>query len=134
MKIRTHRHTIKFPIFSDYCIFVVFTDSIKNACKHITDVECREDSAAVTVINSDGYSTIVLPHSATAEMVAHESSHAVWALMSHVGADLEDEVVAYHIGHVVGLITNWSKRSVVRASVKRYEGCGPIYGGKRANA
>jgi len=108
--VRTHRHIIQFPIFSGYKIHVVFTSDIAAAVKRVTKAEAPPDCAAWTVQDSEGFSTIILSHHPNAEVVAHESFHAIYALMKWAGAALEEEVVAYHLGHVVGLITKWSRK------------------------
>jgi hypothetical protein len=108
MKTRTHRHTINFPIFS-YRITVVFTADIPRECKRLTSEDPTPGTIALTVLNGDGFSHILLPHDACAESIAHESFHAIYHLMTRAGAQLEDEVIAYHLGHVVGLIHRWGK-------------------------
>lgn len=125
MKVRTHRHKIKFPIFG-YEIRVSFVSSLKDeAVRMNADAPGDDTAKAWTVLNSEHpYAHIVLQHDASAEIIAHESFHAIWALMTWAGAALEDEVVAYHLGHVVGRITKWGNRSAIEtADVKRTRAC-----------
>lgn len=109
MKMRTHRHKIQFPIFGEFHIRVSFVADVVAESKKLS-AEVSPLSIAYTVLET-GKAHIVLAHHADAETIAHEAFHAVWALMKYVGAELEDEVVAYHLGHVVGLITKWGKRN-----------------------
>jgi hypothetical protein len=106
---RTHRHTIHFPIFG-YKIIVVFTADLRRECKRLSREDPDPEAVALTVMNSDGFSHILLPHNTGAESIAHEAFHAVYHLMTRAGAELEDEVIAYHLGHVVGLIHKWRNK------------------------
>jgi hypothetical protein len=111
---RQHSHKIQFPIFSGYQIRVTFTSDIEAAVTKEMGGDWPSDSAAYTVQGPHG-SHIILSHTATAEDIAHEAFHAIWALMKWTGAELEEEVVAYHLGHVVGRIVKWSKRHAQNA-------------------
>lgn len=109
MKRRMHRHSIKFPAFGGYVIRVVFTDNA--AAEFVRLKEPKPgDAEAWTITDPEGYAHILLKHDVDAETIAHESFHAVFSLMRFAGAAMEEEVVAYHLGHVVGLITKWAKR------------------------
>lgn len=110
MKLRTHRHKIHFPIFSKFVIHVIFTSDPKTEGVRL-NCDLQEDSIAWTISGEESAVHIVLPHSPDPETIAHESFHAIWSLMKFAGAQLEEEVVAYHLGHVVGCITKWSKRN-----------------------
>lgn len=104
---RTHRHKVKFPIFQNFTIHVVFTDDWRAEAVKL-NADLTDDSIAWTV--SEGKAAhIIFPHHPDPDVVAHETFHAIWALMKFAGAEMEEEVVAYHLGHVVELITKWSK-------------------------
>lgn len=120
MKIRTHRHKIKFPIFG-YEIRVSFVNCLKDEAVRLNaDAPGDGDAKALTILNSENpYVHIILQHGAGPGVIAHESFHAIFALMSWAGAVLEDEVVAYHLGHVVELITKWGKRGTEKTNTER---------------
>lgn len=109
---KTHRHVLRFPVFSNYKVVVVFTaDLAREALKWSPpDKQPNEMAAAVTITNSDGLSTVILPHRPDAETVAHEAYHVVAAMLAWIGASQEEEVIAYHLGYLVKHIDKWGKR------------------------
>lgn len=50
---------------------------------------------------------IVIPYEAGINCIVHECSHFVWWLMDQIGAQLENEVVAYHLGYTVERVCEW---------------------------
>jgi hypothetical protein len=115
MRHRTHRHVIKFPIFRGYEVRVSFASDLKAEAARLNTDEMVAAETAFTLFDASGFCHIVLPHNPDSETIAHECFHAVWALMTWAGATLEDEVVAYHLGHIVGLVTKWSRRNAPNA-------------------
>lgn len=110
---RTHRHKITFPVFN-YKAYVIFTNNILRECMRLTKGEPEEDTKALTVINTQGFCHILLPHDVSAENIAHEACHVVNHIMVWTGAAIEDEVFAYHVGHIVGRITKWRNRHAAK--------------------
>lgn len=47
-------------------------------------------------------SYIFLKYDTDIEVVVHEAFHCIWQIMDYVGAKLEEEVTAYHLGALVG--------------------------------
>lgn len=52
----------------------------------------------------DGISYIFLPFDADPGTVAHESYHAIRTMLRFVGSECEEELLAYHLGHLVRAI------------------------------
>lgn len=96
------RRTLVFPAFSRYKLHIVFTDDIGRSKKHRygNDNHC-EGAEAIHIPNEGGSSHIIFRYTAGARIIAHESWHAVRSLLLWAGADLDNEVVAYHLGYVV---------------------------------
>ena len=44
------------------------------------------------------------PDQVDIDTVAHECLHAVWAMVKWTGARLDEEIVAYHLGFLVGRV------------------------------
>ena len=103
---RTRVHRYKFATYN-YRVVVIFTKDVQKECaKRFPEYEPGEPCKAFTLAREKECS-MVLPWTANADDIAHECFHVIWAMMKHIGAKLEEEVVAYHIGHLVGMVTNW---------------------------
>lgn len=97
-KERTRRLTLE--MFGNYTIeVVVSTDIQKSVMKrgigvhqHFEAMHCGADNL---------FSFIFLPEKARAGIVAHEVFHCVWHVFRSIGADLENEIVAYMLSYLV---------------------------------
>lgn len=52
-------------------------------------------------------STLLLPLDCDAGTVAHECYHCIYRVMERIGADHENEIMAYHIGDLVQVVHNF---------------------------
>jgi hypothetical protein len=105
------KSVIPFPPY-DYRVYVLFTDDIIASADKLADegiltanhnIDDTTQAFCVKPRNrSFGY--VVLQFSAKPMHIAHESYHAVSSIMKWIGAAHEEEVMAYHIGYLVGLI------------------------------
>lgn len=103
---------IEFTIF-DYNISIVVTDDIvksRNNRSHLLGSlyhdhggtkglhSCNEDiSGAYLFFNRD----------TTHEIIAHESFHAVYRMFKWIGAEIEEELMAYYLGYTVQQVTDF---------------------------
>lgn len=68
----------------------------------------EETTDGITLwFSKEQLSVIIIQPDASAGVIAHEAWHAVRRMLLHVGAELENEVVAYHLGYVVNHLTNF---------------------------
>lgn len=67
------------------------------------------NAVGLTETFESGTSVIFLPHKPPPEDVAHECYHAVCNIMAHIGAKLEEEVVAYTLGYLVRKVTDFAQ-------------------------
>lgn len=107
---RSHRHTLVFPVFAKYKVSVLFTRDIPKAAARL-GVEASQADAAFTITETGTKRAhIVFPLKPDADTVAHEAYHAICAMLAWAGATSpEEETVAYHIGYLVKHITEWSR-------------------------
>jgi hypothetical protein len=112
------RRTVVFPVFSRYGVHVVFTDDIARSKKHRygNDRDC-DNAEAMHIPNVGGTSYLLFKYDAGPRIIAHECWHAVRGLLLWVGAELDNEVVAYHLGYLVGEVHKFS--SAVKSSTKK---------------
>jgi hypothetical protein len=123
-----YRKTIKFEVFSKGVV-VAFVNDLTEYAKAIFDnPPDMYDTAAATMKNTPDTGnrmiifklvTIWKPYE-LADQIAHESYHAIVGMLKHLGMELENEVVAYHLGHLVGEITKFA------AKVKEAESTAPM--------
>lgn len=102
---------LDFSILGHYQVHIELSSNIRAALKKYKQTENvnmdddDEDTDALAIhVKNVSFSYIFLPHNARPGTIAHESWHVVRRMFEHVGADLEDEMVAYHIGYLVDQI------------------------------
>jgi hypothetical protein len=110
---KDRQFTIPLPHFN-YDVKVVFTDDFKAfALKRKWTKfheQIRDDGRTVNGYHcsnpEESTSWILLKHDPAIGTIVHETFHVVWRIMKHIGADLENEVMAYHNGYIVKKITD----------------------------
>src|ERR1700744_594697 len=96
---------VKFDIVPfNYDLIVVVSESIQQSRTNRNDIlgyyEPDEAHGAMhCFMNHTSY--IFLEYGADIGTIAHEVFHFVWKLMSWIGAEHNNEVMAYHVGHYV---------------------------------
>ena len=103
------KKTVKFPVFSNYRINIIAATDIKKYMSEnseFCDVCMSDDDSnteAITLHSHEtGASAIVVPLSASVNTIAHECYHAVRKMLEMHDVELGNEVVAYHLGYLVG--------------------------------
>lgn len=106
----TKHMIVHFPVF-DYAIRVEIGDISTNLKRHRKEIgEMYVDSLDVALsvhVDDDLKSFIFLTSDSDAGTVAHEAWHCVSRMLEASGAELDDEVVAYHLGYLVRRIQTW---------------------------
>jgi hypothetical protein len=54
---------------------------------------------------------IVLPYGPSPRTIAHECWHAIRWMLDFCGATYENETVAYHLGHLVGEVSEFARKN-----------------------
>lgn len=111
MKLGDKTKVFKFPVFG-YSVKVVSSNDIPKALlkyKHTENVDFQAGTAALSIhIAGEALTYIFVPHKITLEQMVHESYHAIRKMLDEAGVRLDDnEVVAYHLGHLVQEISDW---------------------------
>lgn len=90
-----------FPLFH-YDLTVIVTSSVQNSRSKLNDVlgyyEPDPHHGAMHCF-CGGESYLILPIAADIGTIAHEVSHFVWRVMAWIGAEHNNEVMAYMQGH-----------------------------------
>jgi hypothetical protein len=104
---RDYKELINLPHLH-YCVWVIVTNDICKAASKVkkadtsSEREFYEQSAALTLHNTHkGESFIIVTPKSDVGDVAHEVWHAVRKVFEWTGAELENEMVAYHIGYLM---------------------------------
>lgn len=107
---------IRFPVFSNYLIHAEVTPDITETLqkyKHLRDIDPERliDGDGCTIQRNEfGLSYVFLRPDVTVGTIAHESYHATVNLLNFIRADMEDELVAYHVGFVADKIYELIKK------------------------
>lgn len=114
-KIRGERvKCICFPVFANYTVRVVLTpDVAKSRSARDSEIGNKYDGGdplGIHAFNGNGDAWIFLPLTVEPGTVAHECFHCINRMMQWIQADLENEVVAYHLGFLVTEVSNFLRR------------------------
>jgi hypothetical protein len=107
MKLKESRSQLSFDAF-EYGIHLVFSDDVVASRTKRDGFLGKYDGGPAGGLHSytpDGsYSYLFLRFNANPSVIAHEAWHCIRRMMVYCGAELENEVVAYHLGYLVGFI------------------------------
>lgn len=111
-----YQKILSYPVFQGYYVHVVFTDNLKKsaASRFVkgTEFSAKMDAAeAIHLPSSHGRSLVLLPYKASPGTIAHEAYHAIrYMLKEYAGVKLDNEIVAYHLGHLVDEIHKFKSK------------------------
>ena len=106
MKFKERKKSIKFPIFVNYTVNIIVTNDKQKSLKKIANkykLVIDQDHFEALSINVSDYSTsfLLFGENPSVGTIAHEVWHTVrHMLVEWVGAGLDNEVVAYHLGYL----------------------------------
>ena len=113
-----------FAVFG-FKLKVIIAEDIRSAAYYVADRDWLKEpqpgagADAFTCSSSEaGYSIIYLQPNAPVGTVAHESYHAVCAMLKMIGAAEEHEVVAYYLGYIVDAIAAFNLKVAGRFKCK----------------
>lgn len=116
---------LPFSIFG-FTVRVFISDDILGTARYVADrdylkePDCGRGAEAFTASSPDnGYSHIYLRPNAAVGTIAHESYHAVCAMLKMIGSAEEHEIVAYHLGYIVDAIAAFNLKVAGRFSCKK---------------
>lgn len=112
---REHCHKLLVEPFN-YQVNIVLTDDvIESRVKRnraLGTTATREDLTGTIALHSAsktaGVSYIFLPFKADIGYITHECSHCVWRIMEFIGAEHENEVMAYMLAYLVRKAVSFS--------------------------
>ena len=109
MKFVDYQTRIKFDVWSDFKVYVVFTEDLaKSRIKRYetAGVASDSDTGALYTRGAGGYGHLFFKTDASAEVIAHECFHALWHMFNWAGVqEWDNETAAYHIGYLVGKVS-----------------------------
>jgi hypothetical protein len=92
-------------------VHVVFTDHIGRSRKGRYGSEgAAEGAAALSSQAVNGHGHLFFKMSNTPGIIAHEAWHAVFRMFEWAGAELDNEMVAYHLSFLVDRIASFKSR------------------------
>jgi len=116
--------TVKFAVWSNFTVHVVFTDNIarsRTGRYETAGAAADPDTAALFTRGAGGYGHLFFQSDACARIIAHECWHALWWMFQWAGATTWDnETTAYHIGYLVGKVSEFQAKVLgVKSSSKK---------------
>ena len=93
-----------------YNVHITLTDDLHKAANRLSKkYDCHNPTTAYTAgfsvrVGREPTSILTLPVEQCGPVIAHESFHIVWHLMDWIGAEHEEEVMAYCLDTVVGWV------------------------------
>lgn len=127
LKLREYKKTVELPMYN-YDVYVTFTSDMQESVSRWEDIH-HPDGEPLQVLNlvcglhmyltNRGQSFLFFPLDCGVSHIAHESFHVVWRLWRWIGAEHENETMAYTVGHLVREIVLFYNKSVDTARVRR---------------
>lgn len=96
-----HTRNISFPVWRTY-IKICFTPDVNASIKWRDNSYTHTDTEAMCMYSDSASCCLVLAMDAPPAIIAHECWHAIRKMLANQGAELENEVIAYHLGYLVG--------------------------------
>ena len=102
---------VTFEIMSCYQVRLIISKDLNRSAKARLSTSPTETNGGGFVFNvkGEGRSYLFLAHDADESTVAHECWHIVHRIMDWCGAELDNEVVAYHLDHMVEKVYEFKK-------------------------
>ena len=113
---------IEFDVMANYCVRIIFSnDIIKSAKERIGRGPGEGADAFCYHVHDTGRSYIFLPLDSPPGTIVHECWHIVHRVMGYCHVtDMDDEVVAYHLDHMVEKVYEFKEaiEAAVKSSIK----------------
>lgn len=107
---RNPQTSIKFPVFNDHVIKVLVVSNMERTGRAINADLSGCVAAFVEDLDNVRLSRIVFSNDLSPNTIAHEAAHAIRHMLKVSGVRVDDEVFAYHLGHLVGEIHKFLER------------------------
>ena len=102
-------------MFSDYTVDIILTSDLRSSLlkrKHTRDIEHSLTTFALAVhLEDDGRSYLLLPFRSNPGDIAHECWHVAKRMSDYLGIELDNETIAYCLGHLVNQVHKHIKGS-----------------------
>jgi hypothetical protein len=113
-KSREHMHEVYFAAFQYYVRIIISDDVVVSRKKRdgiLGELFDESECLGMHCCNRpDATSYLFLTYHSLPSTIAHEAWHAVRRMLVFCGAELDSEVVAHHLGYLVGEIHTQIKR------------------------
>jgi hypothetical protein len=105
---------VTFDIFSNYRVRLVISDDlVKSGKARLNSAPDAGGDGFVFNVTGEGRSYLFLTSNSVEGTVAHECWHVVRRMFDWIGADLDNELVAYHLGYMVDKVYEF-KRAIAQ--------------------
>lgn len=110
---------VTFEVMANYQVRLIFSGDLNKSAKARLNEAPTDDNGGGFVFNVKGVgrSYLFLEHDAPESTVAHECWHIVHRIMDWIGAELDNEIVAYHLDHMVEKVYQF--KNAIKSSNKK---------------
>lgn len=103
--------SVSFPVFHGYEVRVILAKDVAATGRRLRNDLSNACGGLVTKDEHPMRCWLVLETKAEPSTVAHEAYHAVKEMFRAMGTGDDEEMFAYHLGHLVGRIHKFMKRN-----------------------
>lgn len=109
-----YQKIVTFPVFSNYTVYIVFTDSISESkFKRYGNRDETDNAHGLHVSTKSGDSHLLYKiEDAPTGILAHEAWHAIFRMFEWAGVELDNESVAYHLGYLVQRVSDFKNKLI----------------------
>lgn len=101
---------VKFPVFSNYSVRVIVTEDLANSFgKRLGEHRLHGSTDAACFHDNNGRTWMFLRPDSDEGVVAHEAWHVLYGIHDYIGAKIENEIVAYHLGFLINAVHKFLK-------------------------
>jgi hypothetical protein len=109
---------VTFEIMANYQVRLIISKDLNKSSKARLNSQPETFSDGfVFNVKGEGRSYIFLAHDAPESTVAHECWHIVHRIMDWCGAEIDNETVAYHLGHMVEKVYEF--KNAIKSSTRK---------------
>jgi hypothetical protein len=123
LKFKDHQTVVVFPAWSEFKIYAIFTDDLAASRIRRYETAGAAGDSSVSALFTRGagnYGHLFFKPDASAEIITHECWHAIWWMFTWAGVtNWDNETTAYHLGYLVGKVSEFQAKILGVKSNKR---------------
>ena len=103
------RTTFRFDVF-EFSLTIILAESVQQTARRLGVNITGAYACFITQGDKPAHGWLIFDTNPSPGTIAHEASHAIWRMLTDVGA-MDDETFAYHLHHLVGGIHKFMNKA-----------------------